>query len=316
MTSSHFLLGKLIEQAQRNFSRENGGYRYDNIIKRFATYFRMIAGPLSYESIQKNLEHSLPSLQSVNRYIKSANCYIVEGVLRTHELVLYLNQRNLPLTVILSEDLTRVIGRPQYCSVTNQIVGYVLPTNHINGMPIPYSFPARSVYEIYKHFSNKNTIASNLNVIMAQPFGDAHAFCLLAYGTDNKFTAMDVINRWKFITDELKQVGIKVLIISTDSDPKYNGAMRKLSHLGSVIDFKAKWFSCDVNSSSPFYVQDSVHLGAKLRNFVLKTIFKKVIPFGKYFVTWKHLHILIQTFEKDKHQLTISVLNPDDKQKF
>lgn len=43
---------------------------------------------------------------------------------------------------------------------------------------------------------------------------------------------------------------------------------------------------------------------------------KKVIPFGKHFVSWKHLHILVQNFAKDKHQLTISVLNPDDKMKF
>lgn len=315
-TGSHYLLGKLIEHANRNALRKKGGYRYDKIIKRFSAYFRMIAGPLTYETIQKNLEHSLPSLVSVNRYIRSANCHIVEGVLRTQELLLYLKERNLPLSVIISEDLTRIIGRPQYCAITNQIVGFVLPTNHANGMPIPYSYPARDAYEIYDHFSKKNSIASNLSVTMAQPLGDAHAFCLLAYGTDNKYTGVDVTERWKFITNELQKVGITVLIISSDSDPKYNGAMRKLSNLGCVINEKSKWFACDIKSLSPFYVQDPAHLGAKIRNFLLRTIFKKIIPFGKYFITWKHLHVLIQIFEKDKHQLTLSVLNPDDKQKF
>ena len=137
-TNSHFLLGKLIEHANKNATRKKGGHRYENIIKRFSSYFRMIAGPLAYETIRRNLEHSLPSLSSVNRYMRSANCHIVEGVSRSQELLLYLKDRNFPLVVTLSEDLTRIIGRPQYCSVTNQIIGFVLPTNRANGMPIPY----------------------------------------------------------------------------------------------------------------------------------------------------------------------------------
>lgn len=47
-------LSKLIEQANRNASRKKGGYRY-------ATYFRTVAGPLTYDTIQRNLEHSVPS---------------------------------------------------------------------------------------------------------------------------------------------------------------------------------------------------------------------------------------------------------------
>lgn len=151
---------------------------------------------------------------------------------------------------------------------------------------------------------------------MAQPVGDCYAFCLLAYGTDNKFSSLDVVKRWQFITNELEKIGIKVLVISSDSDSKYNGAMRKLSSLKSVTNQNAKWFSCHLDSSGPFYIQDTIHVGTKLRNFLLRTIFGKVIPFGKYFINWKHLYTLIQIFEKDKHQLTISVLNPDDKQNF
>lgn len=315
-TRTHFLLNKLLEHAIQNAPRKKGGYRYDNIIKRLSSYCRMIAGSLAYEFLQNNFSHSLPSLVSVNRYVRSANCEIVEGVLRTQELLIYLKERGLPPFVVLSEDLTRIIGRPQYCSSTNQIVGFVLPTNRKNGMPVAYSFPARDADEIYDHFSKKNTIASNLSVTMAQPISDAPAFCLLAYGTDNQFTAMDVNKRWMFILNELKKVGITVLGISTDSDPRYNGAMRKISNLGGVVNKNAKWFGCDINTSIPFCIQDTVHVGTKLRNFLLRTIFSKQIPFGSYFVNWKHLHTLMQKCGKDKHQLTNSILNPDDKQKF
>lgn len=41
-----------------------------------------------------------------------------------------------------------------------------------------------------------------------------------------------------------------------------------------------------------------------------------VLPFGKYFIDWNHLNILLKKFPKDVHQLTASVLNPFDRQNF
>lgn len=68
--------------ASRNETRQQGGYRYDHQLKLFASYFRMMAGPLAYNTIQKNIPCALPSLPSTNRYIRSSNCHIVEGILR------------------------------------------------------------------------------------------------------------------------------------------------------------------------------------------------------------------------------------------
>lgn len=255
---THLLLGKFLDAANRNSLRKKGGYRYDSDIKRYSSYLRMICGPLAYETIQKNLESALPSLTSTNRYIKSANCHVVEGILRSEELLLYLKERNLPLVVSLSEDATRIIGRVQYDANTNQIIGFTLPLNVSNGMPVPYSFPAGSAQEIYGHFSNDNSISNFLNVIMAQPVNvNAKPFCLLAFGSDNVYTSDDVSKRWTFICAELEKIGIKVLTISSDSDPRYNAAMRLLSILGLRHGY---YVSCDGDFVGPFFIQVQMRL--------------------------------------------------------
>lgn len=69
---------------------------------------------------------------------------------------------------------------------------------------------------------------------------------------------------------------------------------------------------------SPFFVQDTIHIGTKFRNIFLKTKpFPKKLPFGRaYYIEVKHLEILLENFSKDRHQLTASVLNPMDRQNF
>lgn len=130
----------------------------------------------------------------------------------------------------LSEDATRIVGRVQYASSSNQIVGFVFPINKDNGMPIPNTYQARTANEMIDHFTNGNPISSFVNVVMAQPLGSMQKvppFCLLLFGSDSKYGRVDVSRRWKLITDALKKLHIQVLIISSDSDPKYNSSMRE-----------------------------------------------------------------------------------------
>lgn len=49
----------------------------------------------------------------MNRYIMKTSDKLIEGKLRTNELLEYLKLRQLPLVVSLSEDATRIEGRPQ-----------------------------------------------------------------------------------------------------------------------------------------------------------------------------------------------------------
>lgn len=199
------LLKKLIATADRNSDRNKHGYRYERHEMLFASYIRMITGPLAYDTIQKNLEAALPSLSSTNRYIRKFNCHVTEGVLRCDELKVYLEERNLPLVVSLSEDGTRIVDRVQYCSVTNQLIGFVPPIHKETGMPIPFMRPARNSEEIFNHFSNEHSISSFVNVVMAQPIGNAPPFCLLVFSSNNTYTTNDVMNRFQHITLQLKK---------------------------------------------------------------------------------------------------------------
>lgn len=317
LTQTHYFLNKLLETANCNSVRKGkNGFRYDDEIKLYATYIRMLAGRFAYETIQANLPYSLPSLPSTNRYIQKTVCNVIEGFLRCKELAEYLDERGLPRKVLLSEDGTRIEGRVQYDSSTNQITGFVLPIDN-NGMPIPQQYPARNAEEIVKHFSTQNVVSSFVITIMAQPLANVPAFCLLLFGSDSKFTSNDVSKRWAYITNELRKHNIESIIIASDSDPKYNCAMRQLSHIGNI---KNKWFSCDELEQihqTPFFVQDPSHIGTKLRNYLLRTYYnKREIPFGKYFVKLEHIYMLLNKFSKDKHQLTPTVVNPIDKQNF
>lgn len=317
-THTHAILKKLLENANRNRHRPAAGYRYDREVKDWAAFIRMLAGPLGYLAIQENLCLALPSLSTINHFIQNTKV-IKEGVLRPDELALYLTQRNLPLTVCISEDATRIQGRVQYDSRSNEIVGFVLPINSENGLPKPSMIKARNTEEIVSHFTRKIPTASFVNTIMAQPIGKVPPFCLLIFGTDCRFTTANVSDRWEYVVSELKKVNIEVLTVSSDSDPKFNCAMRKNALLGHSSNiFNADWFRCGNSPEPPFYVQDTTHIGTKLRNFLLKTLKNPaMLPFGDtYHVRLDHLQTLINRISKDKHQLTQTVLDVNDRQNF
>lgn len=316
-TRAHSLLKKLLSSADQNSTKKKGGYRFSKEIQHFTTYLRLIVGKLGYETLHRNLEPAIPSLPSIDRYIRSSHFNITPAVLRTEELLQYLEQRNLPKIVSLSEDMTRIVGRIQYDSRTNQLFGFTHPINRATGMPVPHTFPARHAREIMNHFVN-GTVAGYLNVVMAQPIANnASAFCLLLYASDNKFTANNVVRRWEYIKNELNKVGIVVLTISSDSDPRYNSAMRELSGLGESPYEFAKWFSSNKNMSPPFSIQDMIHIITKMRNFFLRTLRDaKKLPFGDFYIDISHVYVLLYMHSKDKHLLTESDLNPADRQNF
>lgn len=137
---TNYFLEMLKKTANKNAAHKPGGYRYDIDTKRFAAYLRLICGKFAYDTLSNN---------------------------------------NLPSAVHISEDATRIVGRVEYDAKTNQIIGFVLPIKANNGLPIPFSYPAKSSEDIIAHFSGRNRISSFVNVLMAQPLGNVPAFCLL-----------------------------------------------------------------------------------------------------------------------------------------
>lgn len=117
----------------------------------------MIGGALSYETWQANMPFCLPSPSVVNKFLADYGPRIVEGELRTQELVQYLHTRKLPLRVSISEDATRITPKICYDPNTNQLVGFPLPLDQ-NGMPKPFSFKAKHAKEIQEHFASNRIL--------------------------------------------------------------------------------------------------------------------------------------------------------------
>lgn len=315
-SQTHRILNKLMETANKNANRPPGGYRFDAEVTSFAVYLRMIAGRMAYQTLQANLKLALPSISTTDRFMNRSNHKMVEGVLRSRELLLYLKEKKQKLVICLSEDATRIDNRIQYDRNTNQLIGFALPINEQIGLPIPFSYSARSAAEMLRHFSNGTPVANFVYTVMARPVGNAPPFCLLIYCSNNAHSSIEVARRWIHIKNELEVLGISVLTISSDSDPRYNAAMKRNSLLGvecsAFID--ADWFRLGI-VDPPFYIQDYAHILTKLRNLLLKTLINaKRLPFGNYFIDASHLIYLLKNISKGIHGLTHTMLNSVDRQ--
>lgn len=62
------------------------------------------------------------------------------------------------------------------------------------------------------------------------------------------------------------------------------------------------------------FVQDTMHIGTKLRNRILKSSI--VLPLGNKQISQSHLKLLIKTVSKTTHGLMINDVNPKDRQNF
>lgn len=311
-----FLLNAFVAQAEKNAPRSKPGYRFDPLIKMFACFIKLIAGLLAYETLHANLPLCLPSTSTVDKFMKDNGPAIIEGKLRTEELITYLKDRNLPLRVDLSEDATRITAKVEFDPKTNQLVGFALPSD-TNGMPIPLSFDASTAKVIQDHFSNPdNYVSSSVVVVMAQPQSETvPPFCIQLFLTDNTFTAEKILSRWNFTTQELRGNGVNVDNYSTDGDPRSLKVMKLKSRLG-VTDLSflnCEWYSSG-SENDITYTQDTTHIGSKARNRVLKV--SRVTPIGSKLVSITHVNYLIEHISKDKHLLTPHDVQPKDRQNF
>lgn len=312
--NDNILLKELIACFNQNYGRAAQGFRFNETIKLYCSYMRLLSGKLAYETFKANANLSVPSLRSIDRQIQKMKPSSVEGVVRSNELLQYLQNQNLLLVVNLSEDATRINGRVQYDIASNQIVGFAPPINE-HGMPIPQSFPARSAAEIETYFYDMNNKerqpASLVNVVMAQPLAKGvPAFCILIFSTNGKYTALDVKNRWNYIVKELTKNGIKTAAISSDSDPRYNAAMKDMIHLGVCMPYCPKWFNSSFADVIP--IQDTIHIGTKFRNRIVG----RSLKFGKHVISMDHLKKLVKTVSKEQHKLSDETIKAKDRMNF
>ncbi|KAE8739775.1 hypothetical protein FOCC_FOCC014722 [Frankliniella occidentalis] len=308
---SVFLIA-LIDAAKRNAGRNIHGWRYKKVLKTVGRYAFQKGGPQVYNFFRINLPGSLPSITTLDRTFNLHKSIPVEGEIRLAELSQYLTDNNYPRTVILAEDATRIVNRVQYDSKTNQIVGFV-PALLENGLPAVKSFPATSASVIKGYFEG-NKVSSNAYVMMAQPLAEkAGAFCLGLFGSDNKFSAVDVGRRIQWIKFEAYQrYRITVLAVAADGDARLLKCMQNFTFTEEPIaDWK--WFMGPKTPAIISY-QDTVHILTKLRTKLTKS--SLLLPVGNYVITPAHVRQLIRQESKDKHHIEESDLSGRDKMNF
>lgn len=136
---------------------------------------------------------------------------------------------------------------------------------------------------------------------MAQPLQDnTPSFCLSIFGTDNRFTASDVLKRWIKMQSMAKEFGITILGHSSDGDTRLMKAMKTAYKLPASAENKWSWIHCmKPPNSNALVCQDTIYIGTKLRTRLLH---KKVnLQIGNYVINKEHLEYLILNFGKDKH---------------
>ena len=201
---------QIVVNAEQNATKHPQGRRHSEGVKKFATSLFLYAGSMAYNLIHKNMPTALPSLRTVQEAIHSQYHRISEGQFQFDELATFLNKYKAPSVIAISEDATRLLSRVEFDIESNRLVGFVLPCDS-NGLPIVDSFLALSFECIEQHFKQQQ-VAKLAYVFMAQCVcKNVPPFCLGCIGTDNCFTATEVLKRWKYIYSECQKRNITVV---------------------------------------------------------------------------------------------------------
>jgi hypothetical protein len=173
-----------------------------------------------------SLPGALPALSTLNESIATVGGSIKESEFRYDTLYEHQKSYNYEIAVC-SEDSTGVIKKVTYNAITNTFTGFSAPLRH--GIPIGGYFQTDSFDQLSEWCENDDK-SSHLNSHMVQPLSvsNLHMSPLLlsAYGIDNTFKAVDVLNRWIWILEKSQQANVRIVAFSTDCDPRYLLAMR------------------------------------------------------------------------------------------
>lgn len=218
-----FVLKCLIDTAQENSHRNIKCLRYSKTIQAFATYLYLMCGRSCYDTLCANLpipqsntvgkknEMKFLCMYVLHSFIFTVTSYLIknkvkpiEGELRCKELSEYLDKLNTKKYVWLCEDGSGINASMKFDPITNQIIGAVLPINQITGIPESFTFNAKSAEEMQK--ISMKPVSTLVYLVLAQPLMEnAPPFVLQIFGTNNRFRANDVVNRWSYTINELER---------------------------------------------------------------------------------------------------------------
>ncbi|XP_065077882.1 uncharacterized protein LOC135701105 [Ochlerotatus camptorhynchus] len=288
------------------------GVRYFEYEHDVAAYLLLTSGISAYKFQRANMH--LPNRKSVQRHISRHTHDTREGVLMINPLVKYLNANKCPKVVALSEDGTSRSPNSEYSPRTDSVRGLVAPFNS-KGMPILDHFKASTAEKMINDLKNY-PVGEYLYIVMATPMvAGSSPFCVLYMCSDNKFTHLQVKQRWEHVEAELKKAGVKVVAHASDGDPRLLRVMKERTRLPHPVasTLYGSYFIANMNDEV-VCIQDTIHLVNKLRHALLNP--KKHMAMGKYYVSPEYVRQMIEHGDKVIHKMNPSDLNPADKMKF
>ncbi|CAF3866556.1 unnamed protein product [Rotaria magnacalcarata] len=311
----------------KNATMDERGYRYDNIIRQFASSLYILGGRAAYEFVRLNIPAFIPSTQVIQASIISSQHYLTEGLFDFLRVRDYFSSKQSTLA-FCAEDSTTIVPKITYDSKSNIFIGFSLPLDQ-NGLRIPSLYSTDSFRQLENWYLNESMaklLVANLIQPLSYSSGKLSPYLLAAYGTDNTFKATDVISRWRCIYHRCKANGIRLIGFSTDCDSRYLNAMKlSLGFFGDFIyDGHPDNFKIDVPSSWNWFLmrnkqlficmQDPMHICTKLRNRLLSKTATLVL--GDQIINIKPLYYVIDNFFKLDHGLVQSDVNPKDRQNY
>lgn len=245
--------------------------------------------------------------------ITFCNTPAFSGVIDVVGLKRYLSKNGYPLVVMLAEDGTRITPRAQYDERTNNMTGLVAPLDH-TGLPKPNYFNASDAQEMADKLKSC-PLASTAYVQLAVPLApNAAPYVLLYMGTNNGFTYLDVLKRWIYTIEQLKEHGITVFGIASDGDPKLLKSMLSITQFADIPCAElGDRFVWSLAQRTLLY-QDTTHAVNRIRSKLFNR--KRELLIGGAVAHVTHLDALVGKVSKDKHRLTYDDLHPADLMSF
>lgn len=174
------LICKLLETSQRNdfflhfeiFKNSIGneracsGNRFSEFLKKIFAYIKLKSSNGLYQFLYQNDIIPSPSTSAREQY--KVYQKMVIGELNVDGLLKFLNDRNLPLSVGIAEDATRVKSQIHFDLETKQLIGLVTPCTQ-NGLPDKFQLIANTPVELITKIKSRPK-ANCIQAIVASPF--------------------------------------------------------------------------------------------------------------------------------------------------
>ena len=213
-------------------------------------------------------------------------------------------------------------------------VGFKPPLK--NGLPSINQFRTNNYHELEKWFQNVDR-STLVNATLIEPLltnvdalFHSRPYIISAFGTDNKYSAIDVLRKWIHVYNELKKRDINVVGFSSDCDSRYLKSMQlalgffaRAPYLDMFSGYD-QLFRFDVPKHWKFFflrptqlflcMQDGVHLVTKIRNRLLSKTANLCINDER--IDIDHLGQIIANYPKLEHNLVKSDIFPHDRQNY